>query len=433
MEYRICSLFAGIGGIDSAFAQSGFRTVYANEFDTDACKTYRYNFPTVSLTEADITKVAADDMPDFDVLVAGFPCQAFSVCGYKKGFSDPRGNLFFEICRILEVKKPTAVFLENVANLVKHDDGNTFNVICDSLTDLGYHVRYAVMDACDYGVPQHRTRTYIVCFRDKDIADHFEFPAKSELTEHITDILDFHTKAEDSLYLPRDSKKYMKMLAAIDDDAQVYRFSDYGIQKGKDSISFTLKANMGVWYDREPIIKDDFGIRKLSPKECLLLQGFPKEFYFPDIIQKSAYKQAGNTVCVPVVKQIADKMYAALNAVKACEYNTLVGVLKSRKQLEVCLEQKFYHFPAKQLHSDISNLQYCALNLTARIFGISGICYIGKISDIKIVPRNQIESIPKKSIESYYLLNIVEWEPLETPMVAERAPIYIDKLYYQSR
>lgn len=172
----ICSLFAGIGGIDLAFKQSGFEVVWANEFDKDACKTYRHNFPDTLLSECDIRKVNTDDIPDFDILAAGFPCQSFSVCGNKKGFADERGNLFFEIMRIADAKKPKIIFLENVANLTEHDNGKTFNRIHNELSDRDYYIRYLIADACNYGIPQHRTRTYIVAFKDFDMCNKFQFP-----------------------------------------------------------------------------------------------------------------------------------------------------------------------------------------------------------------------------------------------------------------
>ena len=301
----ICSLFAGIGGIDLAFKQSGFEVVWANEFDKDACKTYRHNFPDTLLSECDIRKVNTDDIPDFDILAAGFPCQSFSVCGNKKGFADERGNLFFEIMRIADAKKPKIIFLENVANLTEHDNGKTFNRIHNELSDRDYYIRYLIADACNYGIPQHRTRTYIVAFKDFDMCNKFQFPKEQPLKKHIFYIIDRSVKADDSFYLNENSVQYQKMNAAITDENQIYRFSDYGIQKSKDGISFTLKANMGTWYNRVPIIKDNFGIRTITPQECLALQGFPKSFDFPDIPMKSMYKQCGNTVVVPIVKRIA--------------------------------------------------------------------------------------------------------------------------------
>ena len=162
---RVCSLFSGIGGIDLGFMQAGFEIVWANEFDKDAAHTYRHNFGNAHLVEKDIRQIDAHTIPDFDVLVAGFPCQPFSILGRQKGFKDPRGNLFFEIAKIVEAKRPQVVFLENVSNLIQHDDGKTFLAIYNALVPYGYTFKYRVMDAIDYGnVPQHRTRIFIVAF-----------------------------------------------------------------------------------------------------------------------------------------------------------------------------------------------------------------------------------------------------------------------------
>lgn len=296
-----------------AFKQSGFEVVWANEFDKDSCKTYRHNFPDALLSECDIRKVNAKDIPDFDILAAGFPCQSFSICGNKKGFADERGNLFFEIMRFADEKKPEVIFLENVANLTEHDNGKTFNRIHNELSERNYYIRYIIADACNYGIPQHRTRTYIVAFKDFDMCNKFQFPKEQPLKKHIFDIIDRSVKADDSFYLKENSVQYQKMNAAITDKNQIYRFSDYGIQKSKDSISFTLKANMGTWYNRVPIIKDNFGIRTITPKECLALQGFPAAFDFLDIPIKSMYKQCGNTVVVPVVKDIIRELVRFTN------------------------------------------------------------------------------------------------------------------------
>lgn len=305
---KICSLFAGIGGIDLAFKQAGFEIVWANDFDKYACKTYRYNFPDTVLTECDIRNVRATDIPDFDILVAGFPCQSFSVCGNKKGFSDERGNLFFEIMRIANAKSPNIIFLENVANLTEHDNGKTFNRIHNELSERNYYIRYIVADACNYGIPQHRTRTYVIAFKDYDMCNRFCFPKEQPLQKHIFDIIDRSIKTDNKFYLDKHSIQYQRMKTAIEDENQIYRFSDYGIQKSKNGISFTLKANMGTWYNRVPIITDSFGIREITPRECLALQGFPTSFDFPDIPIKSMYKQCGNTVVVPVIKQIAEQI-----------------------------------------------------------------------------------------------------------------------------
>lgn len=207
--------------------------------------------------------------------------------------------------RITDKKQPQIIFLENVANLTEHDNGKTFNRIHNELSERNYYIRYIIADACNYGIPQHRTRTYIIAFKDFYMCNKFQFPKEQPLEKHIFDSIDRTVKAEDSFYLSENSLQYQKMKAAITDENQIYRFSDYGIQKSKDGISFTLKANMGTWYNRVPIIKDDFGIRTITPKECLALQDFPKSFDFPDIPTKSMYKQCGNTVAIPLVNSIA--------------------------------------------------------------------------------------------------------------------------------
>lgn len=308
MNYKpkVCSLFAGIGGIDLAFEQAGFEVAWANEIDKDACSTYRHNFPNIVLVEDDIRNINAENIPDFDVLTAGFPCQPFSVCGNKKGFEDDRGNLFFEIMRIVDKKKPAIIFLENVANLTEHDNGKTFNRIHNELSERDYTIRYIIADACNYGIPQHRTRTYIVAFKNFEMCNRFRFPEEQRLRNHLFDVIDRSIKVDDKFYLDKNSVQYQKMKTAITDENQIYRFSDYGIQKSKDGICFTLKANMGTWYNRVPIMKDDFGIRTITPKECLALQGFPYTFEFPDILMKNMYKQCGNSVVVSVIRRIAN-------------------------------------------------------------------------------------------------------------------------------
>lgn len=308
---NVGSLFSGIGGIDLGFIQAGFHIAWANEIDRDACRTYRHNFSETRLLEQDITQVDPKKLDSVDVIVAGFPCQSFSVCGNKKGFDDKRGNLFFEIMRFVDALQPKVIFLENVANLVEHDHGRTFNVIHNELSEREYYIRYLVADACDYGIPQHRTRTYIVAFRDFTVCNRFIFPQPQPLEKHIFDVIDKTTRVADEYYLPIDSSNYDRLNNYIKDDGQIYRFSDYGIQAGRGGISFTLKANMGTWRERVPYIRDAFGIRKITPKECLALQGFPYEFSFPQISIRSTYKQCGNSVVIPIVRAIAENIKRA--------------------------------------------------------------------------------------------------------------------------
>ncbi len=306
---EVCSLFAGIGGIDLAFQQAGFEIVWANEFDRDAAKTYRHNFGGDHLVERDIKNVKTEDIPDFDVLVAGFPCQPFSLAGRQKGFDDPRGNLFFEIARIVRDKRPSVVFLENVANLLEHDDGKTFLTVYNALAPYGYTIKYRVMDSIEYGnVPQRRPRIFIVAFRDVEMCDGFCFPDKIKLEVCLNDIIVRNIKHDDIYYYNDSSIYYEDLKSIVTDKKAIYKIHDSGVSKKAHYVCPTLLANMGTFPDRVPIIKDDYGIRKITPYECLALQGFPKEYRFPKIPMDSAYKQCGNSVVVPVIRRIAEKI-----------------------------------------------------------------------------------------------------------------------------
>lgn len=303
---EVCSLFSGIGGIDLGFQQAGFDIVWANEFDKDAAITYRHNFCSKYLVEKDIRKVEITEIPDFDILVAGFPCQPFSIMGFRKGFNDPRGNLFFEIARIAESKKPKVIFLENVANLLEHDDGKSFLTVYNALAPQGYSIRYQLMDSLEYGnVPQRRTRIFIVAFKDLEACERFKFPNKVELT----------TKLNDIYYYNKSSFYYDELRRIVTDKRALYKIYDSGVSRKAHYICPTLTANMGTYPDRVPIILDDYGIRKITPYECLALQGFPKDFRFPKIPLNSAYKQCGNSVVVPVIRRIAENIAEVLKTV----------------------------------------------------------------------------------------------------------------------
>ena len=310
---KVCSLFSGIGGIDLGFMQAGFDIVWANEFDKDAATTYRYNFGDKHLIEKDIRSIDAADIPTFDVLAAGFPCQPFSIAGKQKGFDDPRGNLFFEIARIVKEKQPQVVFLENVANLLEHDDGKTFLTIYNALVPLGYAFKYRVMDSIEYGnVPQHRKRIFIVAFLDYDKCEKFEFPDKIKLDTKLNDIIIRNVK-HDSCYYYNDSSVYYEDLKRIVTDKNaLYKIYDSGVSRKAHYVCPTLTANMGTFPDRVPIVIDNYGIRKITPYECLALQGFPKDYRFPKIPMASAYKQCGNSVVVPVIRRIAENIIKVL-------------------------------------------------------------------------------------------------------------------------
>ena len=309
---KVCSLFSGIGGIDLGFQQAGFEIAWANEKDSPACKTYRHNFGNGALVEADIRKVRTAEIPDFNVLAAGFPCQPFSIAGKQKGFEDKRGNLFFEIARIIDAKRPEIVFLENVANLIDHDNGRTFLVIYNSLAQFGYAVYFRVMYANEYGnLPQIRKRIYITAVHDR-ISKRYYHPEPIELTVKSSDIIHRHEKQND-IYYYNGEKLFSLFKSQMHDKTAIYRPTDHEVRITKNQMCPTLTANMGTFPDRVPVVWDDYGIRKLTLRECLAFQGFPKEFYFPNsITMEDAYKQIGNSVCVPVVRRIAEQIRQVL-------------------------------------------------------------------------------------------------------------------------
>lgn len=312
---RCASFFAGVGGIDLGFEQNKlFEIVYANEFDPYPVRTYELN-SKLKVDCRDIKDVKASEIPDFDVLLAGFPCQAFSVAGYRKGFDDEkgRGTLFFELIRIIEEKQPQIVFLENVKNLVGHDNGNTFAVIKDALEQNGYMVNPMVLNAMEYGnVPQNRERIYVVCFKDPAVYNNFHFPLPIALKKKLTDIIDFENTVDEKYYYTPGKYKgdmYDQLVAAMDDENAIYQWRRKYVRKNKSGVVPTLTANQGEGGHNVCLIKTKHGIRKMTPHECFNTQGFPKSFKLPaDMSDARLYKQAGNSVCVSVIKRIADNI-----------------------------------------------------------------------------------------------------------------------------
>lgn len=306
MTLKAISLFAGVGGICLGFKKNGVEIVYANDFDKYACQTYRVNFSHL-LFEGDIKSIDTNTIPDADILLGGSPCQAFSIAGYQKGFEDERGNLFFEYLRILKEKQPKVFFFENVKNLVSHDNGRTFAIMLKSFQDAGYFVKYKVLNACEYGnIPQNRERIYVVGFKNKEQFEKFDFPEKIPLTKTIHDIIS--KEKQDDKYYYTNSKMIDLLKKEITDKNSIYQYRRVYVRKNKSNLCPTLTANMGTGGHNVPLILDDYGIRKLTPRECFLFQGFPKDFALPNISDCHLYKQAGNSVCMPVVERIATKL-----------------------------------------------------------------------------------------------------------------------------
>ena len=314
--FRCASFFAGVGGIDLGFEQAGFDVVYANEICEKASLTFKQNHE-IRLDTRDIRDVKSSEIPDFDVMLAGFPCQAFSVAGYRQGFDDEkgRGNLYFELERIMEDKKPSVVLLENVKNLVGHDKGRTFSIIRNSMQSLGYEIHHKVMNACDYGdIPQNRERIYVVGFLDSGISDCFKFPDKVQLETTIGDIFDFEERVDDRYYYREDAYMYPDLKREVTSNETVYQWRRKYVRENKSKLCPTLTANMGTGGHNVPLILTAHGIRKLTPKECFMIQGFDTTFELPDKVSNShLYKQAGNSVVVPVIRRIAKSIISAIN------------------------------------------------------------------------------------------------------------------------
>lgn len=314
-KLKCASFFAGVGGIDKGFENTGFfKTVYANEIDPYPVKTYELNFD-VKVDCNDINNVSAKSIPDFDVMLAGFPCQAFSIAGYRQGFEDEKGRgiLFFELMRIIKEKQPKIVFLENVKNLVGHDSGNTFRVITRELEEEGYYIKFSVLNAMEYGnVPQNRERIYIIAFKDEEVYRKFCFPMPVKLTTKLSDIIDFETKKDEKYYYTKGKYKgeiYEKLTEAMDDENAIYQWRRKYVRKNKSGVVPTLTANQGEGGHNVCLIKTKDGIRKMTPKECFNTQGFPKDFKLPcDMSDARLYKQAGNSVCVSVIQKIAQNI-----------------------------------------------------------------------------------------------------------------------------
>ena len=281
-KYKFIDLFAGIGGFHLAFDGAGAECVFVSEWNDSARKTYEKNFikktPKIfnnNLFAGDITKVDPKDIPDFDILTGGFPCQPFSQAGFKKGFADTRGTLFFHIAEIIAKKKPKAFFIENVRHLMNHDDGKTFETIKKVIEkDLGYSFHYKIVKASDFGLPQHRPRLFMVGFRNPKIP--FKFPKPIELKKTLSDI--FGAKCEKKV--------------------------GYTLRVGGRGSKITDRRNWDSYMVNGKV-------RRLTPKEGKRMMGFPESYVFP-VSDSQAMKQLGNAVAVPAIKATAIQIVNAL-------------------------------------------------------------------------------------------------------------------------
>lgn len=316
-QLTVAGFFSGTGGIELGLVQTGhFAVAYANEIDPYPAETYRLNFGTDHHQTENVINIDYSRLPDINIVTGGFPCQAFSQAGYRQGFNDEqgRGNLFFNLAKVIETKQPEIILLENVKGLIGHDSGNTLQVILETLTSLGYHTSWKVLNAKDYGnIPQGRERIYIVGFRDEATADQFTWPEPTPLTATLQDCINYDTKVDDRYYYTADKNPtiYPELQAAVNREDRIYQWRRKYVRENKTGVAPTLTANMGTGGHNVPIIYTRHGIRKLTPRECFNLMGYPQTYQLPNQSDSRLYKQAGNAVVVPVIRRIGEQIIKA--------------------------------------------------------------------------------------------------------------------------
>ena len=315
-KFKFIDLYAGVGGFRIAMQELNGNCVFSSEWDEKAKETYKANYGEVPF--GDISKNSTQNFipNNFDILCAGFPCQAFSIAGYRKGFSDTRGTQFFQIEQITNNFRPKVLFLENVKNLMTHDKGKTFKVILEILEEkLGYKVFYKILNSMTHAnIPQNRDRIFIVAFNPSKVPNYknFKFPDEIKLTKTIHDFIE-KDKKDTKYYYTKEHKYYSQLSEKISNRDTVYQWRRVYVRENKSKVCPTLTANMGTGGHNVPLIKDYYGIRKLTPRECFSFQGYPVDkFVFPKIANSKLYMQAGNSVTLTLVKRISKEIIKVL-------------------------------------------------------------------------------------------------------------------------
>lgn len=310
-KLKFVDLFCGTGAFSYVLEKKDNECVFANDMVKESELIYKLNYNNHNVFNLnDLNNINIKDIPSHDLLCGGFPCQPFSIAGEKKGFQDERANVFWKIINILKYHKPSIVILENVKNLTSHDKGNTFKIIKEELEKLKYNIKYKVLDTSKITkIPQHRERIYIIGFLKKKDYNKFNFDFQKVKTENISTILenDIHNKYyyTDKLKVFDEVKK--NVTKHINTNT-VYQYRRYYVRENKSNCCPTLTANMGGGGHNVPLIKDNKGIRKLTPRECFNLQGFPKDYKLPELSDTKLYKLAGNAVSIPIVELIVNKL-----------------------------------------------------------------------------------------------------------------------------
>lgn len=300
---KFIDLFAGIGGIRIPFDEMGYECVFSSEWDKKACETYQANFGEIP--QGDITKIDEKDIPSFDVCLAGFPCQAFSIMGKMQGFADTRGTMFFEVERILKYHKPKAILLENVKQLTTHDRGRTLRVILEHLDELGYHVKYKVLNALDFGVPQKRERTIIVGFLDPALTERFSFDFEKKPYD-LAKVLEDDSMVDPSLFASEMIREKRK--ASVEGKNVFYPSVWHENKSGNISVlDYSCALRTGASYNYLLVN----GVRRFTSRELLRLQGFP-DTYRIVVSNQEIRRQTGNSVAVPMIREVAKEIDALL-------------------------------------------------------------------------------------------------------------------------
>lgn len=309
-KFTLIDLFSGTGAFSYAFHKTNkVYTIFANDMLESSEKIFNLNYE-IKLTKKDLNEIKDDEVPKGHILTAGFPCQPFSIAGMQKGFDDERSNVFWKILSIIKFSSPEIVILENVKNLQSHDNGNTFKIIIENLQRLNYHIKYSILNTCKItNVPQNRERIYIVCFKDINLYNKFTFNFPEKVNRPILEFLE--ENVSDNYYYNNSSAIYDKLKQDIKlhvSTNTIYQYRRYYVRENKNNVCPTLTANMGGGGHNVPLILDDKGIRKLTPRECFNLQGFPVDYKLPNLSASKLYSLAGNAVSIPVVFLIANRL-----------------------------------------------------------------------------------------------------------------------------
>jgi DNA (cytosine-5)-methyltransferase 1 len=310
-KLRMIDLFAGTGAFTLAFHDTNkVDVVFANDMVEHSKKIYDENF-NHKLTLKNLNEINVEDIPSHDILTGGFPCQPFSIAGLQEGFKDERSNVFWKILSIIDHHQPKCVILENVKNLVSHDENKTFATIKSNLEQRGYHICHKILNTAEItGIPQHRERIYIVCMKSKTAFDKFNLDFPKIEKKKISEFLEKDIPMK-YYYTDKSSTWNLVKNSVVKKDT-VYQYRRVYVRENKSSECPTLTANMGAGGHNVPLVLDEKGIRKLTPRECFNLQGFPQSYKMPNLSDSNLYKLAGNAVSVPVVKLMANRIIPLL-------------------------------------------------------------------------------------------------------------------------